>query len=269
MFYVRVKDNTKIAVYDLNPAGKETVVMIHGWPLSAKMYEYQKRFLVDHGYRVVTMDLRGFGNSDATCCGYGYDQLADDIYQVVRSMNLRPFILVGFSMGGAIVLRYMNRCRGYNVKKLVLLAAAAPVFNRTPDFPYGNSRESTDALICQAKTDRPQLCQDFSRQLLYSPHSEAVKDWFRDLGLSASGIGTVMTAYSLRDEDGRADLKAVRVPTGIFHGMQDQIVPFELGEIQHQAIANSQLFPFENSGHDIFYDELEKFNWEFLDFLQC
>lgn len=268
MFHVRTRDNVKIAVYDPNPSGRKTILMIHGWPLSAKIFEYQQEVLIKCGYRVVTMDLRGFGNSDAPAYGYHYDQMADDIYQVVRTLGLRAFTLVGFSMGGAIVLRYMNRCHGYGVKQLALLAAAAPRFTQTPDFPHGMTKEAVDELICQIKADRAQFSENFSRQLLYSPHSDAIKNWFQDISLSASGIGTIASGCALRDEDGRTDLRCVRVPTGIFHGMQDQVVPFELGKIQNQAIPGSCLFAFENSGHGVFYDELEHFNRCFLDFLK-
>ena len=85
------------------------------------MYEYQERLLLEHGFRVVTMDLPGFGRSDAPACGYSYDCLSDAVYAVVKSLGLCRFVLVGFSMGGAIVLRYMRRHRGYGVRKLALL----------------------------------------------------------------------------------------------------------------------------------------------------
>lgn len=268
MFYIRACDKANLAVYDPNPAGRETILMIHGWPLSAKIFEYQTDALINCGYRVVTMDLRGFGKSDAPACCYNYDTMADDIYQVVRALNLHAFTLVGFSMGGAIVLRYMKRRRGYGVKKLILLAAAAPRFTQAPGFPYGMTIEAVDDLISQIKADRAQFSKTFSRELLYSPHSDAIKDWFCDISLSASSIGTIASGYALRDEDGRSDLRAVRVPTGIFHGMQDQIVPFELGKIQNQSIPGSQLFAFENSGHGVFYDELERFNRCFFQFLK-
>ncbi len=268
MMRIPVKNHVKLAVYDPNPQGRETLLMIHGWPLAAAMYEYQQRWLINNGYRVITFDLRGFGCSDAPGWGYGYDALAEDLYQLVCRMNLRQFILVGFSMGGAVALRYMRRYRGFGVRKLVLLAAAAPRFVQAADFPYGQTVEQADALIRQAKTDRAQLAQDFSRTLLYSPHSEASKDWFRDIALGASGIGTVRTAVSLRNEDGRADLRHVKVPTGIFHGKQDAVVPFVLGEIQHEEIPGSRLYAFERSGHAVFYDELPRFNHCLLEFLK-
>ena len=109
MFYVRSTDGIKIAVYDYNPFGEETVVLIHGWPLSHLMYEYQTELLCRQGYRVVTLDLRGFGNSDAPSFGYSYDQMSQDIYQVIRRLKLKNFTLTGFSMGGAIVHNQQKR----------------------------------------------------------------------------------------------------------------------------------------------------------------
>lgn len=268
MLFIKTQDSVKIAVYDLNPKSKKAIVMIHGWPLSQEIFEYQKRMLVDTGYRVVTMDLRGFGKSDAPAFGYRYDQLAFDVYQVIRSLKLNAFVLAGFSMGGAVALRYMRLFQGYGVKKLVLMAAAAPRFTRTPGFPYGMTKEDVNQLIQQAETDRAQLSENFSRMLLACPHGDSIKNWFRGLSLEASGIGTVGTAYSLRDEDDRQDLTCVHVPTGIFHGKKDKIVPFEMALLQQEGIRNARLFPFENSGHGVFYDELSRFNQTFLTFLE-
>lgn len=268
MYYITTNDHVKIAVYDLNPRSEEAILLVHGWPLNEKIYEYQKQMLLCAGYRVITMDLRGFGNSDAPAGPYDYNRMADDIYTVVCKLGLRSFILAGFSMGGAIVSRYMGRYHGYGVKKLCLLAAAAPRFTQTADFPYGETVSEVNRLIRLAETDRPQLSDNFSQMLLYSPHSESIKKWFADLSLSASGIATVQTGYALRDEDLRADLRQIKVPTGIFHGTRDQIVPYSLALQQKQRIADSTLFTFYKSGHGIFYDELECFNQIFLAYLK-
>ncbi|MFR5071144.1 MAG: alpha/beta fold hydrolase [Bianqueaceae bacterium] len=134
-----------------------------------------------------------------TACGYEYDRLSDDVFQVIQALRLSRFVLVGFSMGGAIVLRYMRRHQGFGVCRLALLGAAAPRYTCCPGFPYGVPRSTVESLIALSQTDRPQQAQDFSRQLLACPHSDAIKDWFRDLALEASGIGTVKTAYALRD----------------------------------------------------------------------
>lgn len=264
MFYITSNDGTKIAVYDYNPQGKQTIFLIHGWPLSHLIFEYQINLLTDCGYRVVAVDLRGFGRSDTPVCGYSYDQMAADIFQVVRQLCLKRFVLVGFSMGGAISLRYMNCFNGFEVSKLILLSAAAPCFTRRPGFPYGKPVQEVNDLINLAETDRPQLCQNFSKQLFACPHPDAVVDWFRDIALSASGIGTIKCGIALRDEDGRNDFECVHVPTYIIHGAKDLIVSNELAKIQHESICGSKLITLADSGHGIVYDQLTKFNDVFM-----
>lgn len=260
MYYITSNDGTKIAVYDYNPQGERTIFLIHGWPLSNKIFEYQVNLLTNFGCRVVTVDLRGFGRSDAPAGGYSYDQMSADIFQIVRQLCLKRFILVGFSMGGAIALRYMNRYNGMGVCKLILLSAAAPCFTQRPGFPYGKTVQEVNSLISLAETDRPQLCRNFSQQLFACPHSDAAIDWFRDIALSASGIGTIKCGIALRDEDGRDDLRCVHVPTYIIHGGKDIIVSKELAEIQHENICGSKLINIPDSGHGIMYDQLEEFN---------
>lgn len=269
MFYVNSTDGVKIAVYDYNCGGTETVLLVHGWPLSHEIYEYQIPILVRMGYRVVALDLRGFGMSDVPGCGYSYDQMAADIHQVVKRLRLWSFTLVGFSMGGAISLRYMRLFRGYGVKKLILLAAAAPCWTQCPGFPYGLTREAVDEIICQIETDRAQYAEKFSQQLFASPHSACIIDWFRQTAMSASAIGTIECALSLRDEDGRDDLCYVHVPTVIIHGEKDVVVSNELAEIQYECISGSSLYTLKESGHGIMYDELEKFNDIFLHAVEC
>lgn len=269
MFHIPSSDGVKIAVYDYNPRARETVFLIHGWPLSHKMYEYQIELLTQHGYRAVAIDLRGFGNSDAPAFGYSYDQMAADVRAVVTALRLSRFTLTGFSMGGAIALRYMHNYRGAGVKKLILLAAAAPSWTQRPDYPYGLTRDAVDSLIQLARTDRPQLAYQFSHQQLFaSPQSEAAINWFEDIALSASGVGTIQAAISLRDEDGRDDLAYVKVPTAILHGAKDVVVSDDLVNYQHEHIPGSELYTLENSGHGITYDELDRFNELFLSVLR-
>lgn len=265
MFYVTTCDGTKIAVYDYNPFGKKTVFLVHGWPLSHKIYDYQLECLIHAGYRVVLLDLRGFGASDNPASGYCYDTMSADIYDVVCEMNLTHFSLVGFSMGGGIALRYIRKFSGYGVDKLILLSAAAPCWTQRKGFPYGLTKQYVDELICLARTDRPQLAKNFSGQLFASPQTCEVINWFKDIALSASQIGTVKACIALRDEDGREDLSNVHVPTYIIHGAKDQVVSNDLAKIQHKCIEGSILYNLKNSGHGIMYDELEKFNQVFME----
>ena len=265
MFYITSNDGTKIAVYDYNPREKQTIFLVHGWPLSHQIFEYQINLLTNCGYHVVAVDLRGFGRSDTPVCGYSYDQMAADLFQIIRQLCLERFVLVGFSMGGAIALRYMSRYNGFGVCRLILLSAAAPCFVQRPNFPYGKTVQEVNDLIRLAETDRPELCQNFSQQLFACPHSNAAVAWFKDIALSASGIGTIKCGIALRDEDVSNDFQCVHVPTYIIHGDQDIIVTKKLAQIQHESICGSKLITLPDSGHGIMYDQLEKFNSLFMD----
>jgi len=268
MFYIDSVNNNKIAVYDLNPEGKKTIFLVHGWPLSHKMFEYQVNVLVDYGYRVITMDLRGFGNSDATAAGYDYDTLATDLYYVIYYMGLCDITLVGFSMGGAIATRYMTLYKGYGVSKLCLWGAAVPSFTKTENNPYGVTIEYVNDLINQVYRDRPKLNKDFGNMLFATNVSEPLRNWFLDISNSASSVGEIGTAISLRDEDLYNELHRICVPTGIFHGEKDKVCNFGFAKIMHREIPNSRLFAFPNAGHAAFYDELDNFNKAFLGFIR-
>lgn len=265
MYFVKTTDEVNLAVYDLNPKGKRTILLIHGWPLSHLIFEYQLEMLLSENWRVVTVDLRGFGNSDVPAGGYSYDQLAEDIYRVVCALRLDRFVLAGFSMGGAVALRYMNRFQGYGVRRLILLSAASPCFVRSCECPFGLDREDVNEMIEEAASDRPSFVRNFSHNQLFACcHSDAALDWFEKIALSASGIATVQCGLTLRDEDGREDLECVRVPTAIIHGGRDQVVPVEMARYQQEHIRSASLCILENSGHGIFYDEPDCFNDVFL-----
>lgn len=268
MFYIKTDDNVKIAVQDINPKCKKTILFIHGWPLSRKIFEYQLNVLSKFELRCISIDIRGFGDSDCPAHNYNYDRLAKDIYTVIINTKPKNLTLAGFSMGGAIAIRYMSLFKGYGVSKLALFAAAAPLFTRRPNYPYGMTIDSLNLLIEQTYKDRPQMVSDFSKKLFAQQHSENFKKWMKNIGFSASGTGTIETAVSLRDEDLRDEICNINVPTGIFHGKMDQICPYEFALIMHESIKNSTLYTFENSGHGVFYDELEKFNSNLIDFLK-
>lgn len=267
MYYIEVEQGVKVFVEDLNPIGNKTVVFLHGWPVNRKMYEYQLDILPNYGFRCIAIDLRGFGNSDRPWNGYSYNRLSDDIRVIIESLNLRNVTLVGFSMGGAIAIRYMARHAGYKVSKLALLSAAAPLFTRSRDYPYGMTKEQVDKLIMETYKNRPQMLTDFGNIFFASKVTPSFMNWFQGLGLEAAGHSTIKTEVSLRDEDMRLDLPTIRVPTGIFHGVLDKICPFQFAIVLNSQIIGSELYRFENSGHGIFYDELERFNKSFLNFL--
>ena len=267
MFFVNSSDNAKIAVYELNPNGVNTIVLVHGWPLSHKMFEYQIPILLNNNYRIITIDLRGFGKSDETSKGYNYNQFAIDLYYVIYALNLWKFDLLGFSMGGAIVTRYMKMYQGYGVRKLCLLDAAVPSYVRSYCNPYGQSLEDTNNLIKLGLNDRPALNQYFGSIFFYKEQSKPFSEWFYNLSNSASGLGEINSLIALRDENLFDDLKYINVPTGIFHGREDKICSFKMAEIMNRSISNSKLYPFEEAGHGAFYEVKDSLNRELIQFL--
>ncbi len=268
MYYVNVTGNIKIAVEDICPKkSQHTVVFIHGWPLNNKIFEYQYNVFYKNNIRCIGIDLRGFGKSDITTDGYCYEQLAQDVYEVVMKLRLDNIVLAGFSMGGAIAVKYASMYKNFKLKKLALLAAAAPCFTQREDYPYGLTKEQVNDLIKKTYQDRPQMVYDFEKNLFASNPSEELRAWYRQIGLSASGIGTIKAAESLRDEDLRSDLKNIKVPTGIFHGILDEVCPYEFAIQLNQGIKNSEVYTFAKSGHAIFYDELQLFNIALTEFI--
>ncbi len=267
-YYIRVEEDVKIYVEDVNPGGKKTILFIHGWPLSHKAYEYQFNKLPKMGYRCIGIDTRGFGDSDKPFSGYSYDRLSDDIRGVVETLELQDFTLGGHSMGGATAIRYMSRHKGYGVSKLALFGAAAPSLTMRPDFQYGVTKETVTNLIQGAYNDRPKMLRDFGDIFLFQHATEALSDWFFQLGIEASGWATAKCAITFRDETLFCDLGEIHVPTLILHGIHDKVCLFQLAEVMRKGIESSKLIPFENSGHGLFYEERDKFNKELIKFIE-
>jgi len=267
-YYVGVEPNVKVYVEDTNQEGNKTIVFLHGWPGSHKLFEYQFDLLPKMGYRCIGIDQRGFGDSDKPWRGYDYDRLADDVRCVIESLKLKDFTLAGHSTGGAIAIRYMARHKGYGVSKLALFAAAAPSLVKLPNFPYGVNKEVVLEIIEGTYNDRPKMLSDFGDIFFFQHITEPFSDWFLQLGLQAAGWSTAAIANAWINEKLFYDLGTINVPTLIIHGIHDKVVPFQLGEVQNREIKNSYLIPFEFSGHGSFYDQRDKFNKELMNFIE-
>ncbi len=267
--YIEVEKGVRIFVQDLDPGkGGRPVVFLHGWPANHKMFEYQFNVLPEYGFRCLGLDQRGFGQSDKPWHGYSYDRLADDLYAVLDALQLEDAALVGFSIGGAISIRYVARHGGRRIGRLALVDAAAPVFTNRPDYPYALPVEQVNDLIRQTYKDRPQMLAGFRRLFFNRNIGPDLLNWFHSLGLEASSHATIKCLVSLRDEDLRNDLGRIHVPTAIFHGVHDRIVPFPNALMMQRGIAGSRLYPFYNSGHGVVIDETDEFNAALLRFLQ-
>lgn len=267
-YYVKVEPDVKIYVEDLNEEGKKTIVFLHGWPGSHKLFEYQFNVLPKMGYRCIGIDQRGFGESDKPFKGYDYDRLADDVRKTVEVLSLDDFTLLGHSTGGAIAIRYMARHNGFGVSKLVLCAAAAPSLIKRQYFSYGLEKKAVIDIIKGTYSDRPKMLQGFGDIFFYKHITEPFANWFFQLGLQAASWSTAEIANTwLGEERLFSDLEKINVPTLILHGIHDKVCLFPLAEAQRNGIRNSKLVAFEESGHGLFYDEMDRFNKELMEFI--
>jgi non-heme chloroperoxidase len=267
--YIEVEKNVKLHVTDLGEG--QPIVLIHGWPLSDAMYEYQYAYFIEKGYRVIGISLRGFGLSDKPGGKYDYDVFADDIKIVLDKLKIENATIGGFSMGGATVIHYVAKYNAAHVSKMALFGAAAPVWTKRADFNYGFwTKEDVNGLISLNNTNRPQLLANFGT--IFSANETSVSAglgvWLGTIQAQASPYAMAQGLQTLRDSDLRGDLKKINIPTLILHGKLDKICSYELAEQMHKSIKNSTLIPLEKSGHALFIEELEKFNTELYNFIK-
>lgn len=264
--YIEVEPNVRLHITDAGEG--RPIVLIHGWPLSDEMYEYQYNDLINKNFRAIGITLRGFGKSDKPYGTYNYDVHVSDIKKVLDTLEIDDAVLVGFSMGGAIVIRYVGAYDGAHVSKLVLVSAAAPIWTERKDFPYNLPISAVDDLIKLNYKDRPKLLSDFAKifSAADTSLSEGIGSWLNGICLSASSYATAQCLIALRDTDLRSDMVKILIPTVIMHGKNDKICSFDLAEQMNAGIAHSQIIPFENSGHSLFLEETQKFNEELIKF---
>lgn len=260
--YIEVEKNVRLHVTDLGEG--KPIVLIHGWPLSDAMYEYQYQYLSRKGFRVIGITLRGFGQSDKPYGKYDFDVFSDDIKVVLEKLNIQDAVLGGFSMGGAVVIHYVTKYNAAHISKLALFGAAAPSWKQREGFPYGISDADAEGLIKATMTSRQDLIAGFGAAFPAKEGSisKNVEKWLESINLQAWPYAITQSITALRDLDLRQSLSKIKIPTAIFHGTQDKLCPFVFAEQLQQGINNSFIVKFENSGHALFVEEAEKFNTE-------
>jgi non-heme chloroperoxidase len=268
------ENSAPVELYYEDHGSGSPVVLIHGWPLSGRSWENQVPALVDAGYRVITYDRRGFGWSSQPWGGYDYDTFAADLEALLDHLDLRDATLVGFSMGGGEVARYISRYGTARVAKAVLAAAVPPYLYQSDDNPEGGL---DDATIQQFKDgvrgDRIAFLDGFTTDFFTAGDrsdlvSEPNRLYNRGIAAFASPKGTLDCIDAFGRTDFRDDLAKIDVPTLVLHGDSDAIVPFEVsGKRSHEAIANSSLVLIEGGPHGVNATHPEEFNRALLDFL--
>ncbi|KAF5087456.1 alpha/beta fold hydrolase [Methanoculleus horonobensis] len=275
MSYLTVgKENTgTIDLYYEDHGAGRPVVLIHGWPLSSKSWEKQVPALLDAGYRVVAYDRRGFGNSAKPTFGYDYDTLAEDLHRIVTELDLVDATLVGFSMGGGEVARYLGTYGSERVERAVFISAIPPFLLKTDDNPEGVEGSVFDGIMESIAADRPAFLAGFLSEFYNVDilggdliSDEAVRlSW--NVAAAASPVGTLDCVPAWLT-DFRDDLKSIDVPVLVIHGDTDRIVPFAAsGKRTGEMAKESRLVVVEGGPHGIIWTHAERVNRALLDFL--
>ncbi|WP_342129110.1 alpha/beta fold hydrolase [Hydrogenophaga sp. OTU3427] len=265
--------NVRLHIEDSGGGGRP-LVLIHGWPLSAQAWEPQVSALRAAGYRVVAYDRRGFGRSDKPASGYGYDTLADDLQQVMNRCGLQDVTLVGFSMGGGEVARYVARHGESRLHSVVFAAAVPPYLRKTADNPEGPlTPEKVQQKRQALELDRGTFFEQFTRDFFSAKDTLLVTESQRTDAIALCHQSAPHAALACMDAfsttDFRADLRRVTVPTLVVHGTADAIVPIEISGLRtHRAVGHSQLVTVDGAPHGLNLSHAPAFNDALLAFLR-
>jgi len=270
---VGIENQSPIEIHYEDVGAGKPVVLIHGWPLSGRSWENQVPALVGAGFRVITYDRRGFGASSQPWNGYDYDTFAADLDALLRYKDLRDVTLVGFSMGGGEVARYIGRYGTERIAKAVFTAAVPPFLLKTGDNPEGGLDETALAGFNAGVTgDRLAFLDQFSKGFFSAGGelrvSEAQRRYAVDIAAFASPKATLDCISAFGRTDFRADLKRITVPTLVIHGDQDAIVPFEIsGKRTAASIPGAKLVVIKGGPHGLLVSHPQEVNAALLSFL--
>ncbi len=255
---LKIQDGTQLYFEDWGQG--RPLVLIHGWPLSSAMWEHQALALGEAGFRVVTYDRRGFGRSSQPWSGYDYDTLSADLAGLIEALELRDVGLVGFSMGGGEVLRYLSRYGALErVNQVALVSSVTPLLQQRSDNPKGVPPEAFQDMMDQLRDDRPKFLAGFAKQfygvgLLSSPVSDERLQVDLQVAMSASPKATLECVTAFATTDFRGDLAALaKVPALVIHGTEDKTVPIDpTARALKAAAPHVTLVEYEGAPHGLF-----------------
>jgi len=273
MPYIKTRDGTDLYVKDWGSG--RPVILTHGWPLDADSWDTQALALAEAGFRAIAYDRRGFGRSGQPWTGYDYDTLADDLADVMKETGAdSDATIVGFSMGGGEVARYMSRHDGRGVVAAGLVASVVPYMLQTDDNPDGVPESTFQQMRDGIRQDRAKFFRDtfvpgfYGVGYISSPVSDDVLDHSTALALMAGLRPTLACLDAFAHTDFRPDLAAFRVPTLIVHGTSDKTVPIDAsGRAAAKGIASAQLVEYDGAPHGLNVTEQDRLSRDLLTFL--
>ncbi len=272
MTFITTTDKTELYFKDWGSG--RPVILLHGWPLSSDSWDDQAVAIANAGFRAIAYDRRGFGRSSQPWSGYDYDTLADDLAAVIEQTDAHDATLVGFSMGGGEVARYLSRHAGRRVAKVALVSSVVPFMLRTADNPEGTAPAAFDAMTRGMTADRAHFFGEFFKDffgvgMLSHPVSDELLQWARNVSMQAGLNATLACAKSFATTDFRPDMAAFKVPTLIIHGTADKTVPIgAAGRAAAKGIAGSILIEYEAAPHGLFATHKAQLTKDLLTFLR-
>jgi pimeloyl-ACP methyl ester carboxylesterase len=255
MSWITTRD--KVSLYTKDWGSGRTVILLHGWPLSSDTFDDMAIAIANAGMRAIAYDRRGFGRSDQPWSGYDYDALADDLADVIEKTGASDITLLGFSMAGGEVARYLSRHGDAKIRRAVLVSSVVPYMLRTSDNPDGVEQSTFDQITTSIKDDRAAFWSTFFKQfygvgVITQPVSDEVIEWSRRLAMQASLKATLDCAAAFATTDFRGDLASFKVPTLVIHGTKDQVVPIAAtSRVAASRIAGSRLIEYDGAPHGL------------------
>lgn len=271
MSHVTTKDGAHLNVKDWGTG--RPVILIHGWPLSADTWDDVAMAIASSGMRAIAYDRRGFGRSSQPWGGYDYDTLSDDLAAVIEYAGGSEAVIVGFSMGGGEVARYMSRHEGRGLRGAALISSVVPYMMQTTDNPDGVKQSVFDEMTLGLKKDRAAFFSDFFKMfygegLISHPVSTEVLAWSRHLAMMAALPATLLCAAAFATTDFRRDLSSFTVPTLIVHGTSDKVVPIDAtGRAAARAISGATLLEYDGAPHGVLASHKTELTKDLLEFL--
>lgn len=268
------ENSTSIDLYYEDHGMGKPVILVHGYPLSGASWEAQTAALLDAGHRVITYDRRGFGKSSQPAVGYDYDTFAADLDLLVSRLELRDFALVGFSMGGGEVARYLGKYRADRVRAAVFISSIPPYLLKATDNPDGVDGSVFDGIKAAAAKDRPAFFSGFFENFYNADVLKGTRisdqqiqaSW--NVAVESSAIASVASVGTW-GTDFRADLAKITCPVLVIHGDADRVVPLPAaGQRTHEAIQGSKMVVVEGGPHGIITTHPDVVNPALLDFLK-
>lgn len=268
------ENSGKINLYYEDHGSGNPIVLIHGYPLSGASWEKQVPMLLAAGHRVITYDRRGFGRSSQPTSGYDYDTFAEDLHRLVSHLKLKNFSLVGFSMGGGEVARYLGRYGSKGVSKAVIIGGIPPFLLKTADNPEGVESSVFEGILKAVAADRYVFFTEFFNNfyntdvLLGKRISQQAVQASWNLAAGASAVASLACVPTWH-EDFRADLSRINVPTLVIHGEADRIVPIQASGLRTaKLVKGANLVAIKDAPHAVNWTHADEVNAELANFLR-